>query len=646
MWASFELRCVCLASMLGCHCSLIAQDPPSPQMVYGARLGSQMYGTSNAIAADPAGFLYVGSLASGPEPGAPACASVLKLNQSGSAATWFKCLPQLTSLTSLAVDAFGNVYVTGPTAGAKTAQSTVLKISSDASKVNYSVTVMGGETTTISVDQYGNAYVAGYSGPGFVPTPGAYSSAAGPTFLEKLDPTGNVVLATYTDLAESFGVAGDSLGRVWVVGETCLYGSCKDYGIQVAIHQFDSTGANLLFSKAFGGAFNSRTGLPAQDYARALAVDSTDSVWVVGSSESGLGVPITFNAIQINKPDYKFPAFVLKLSSSGLVIYGSYLGDVTEVPLQSVAVDGFGNPYFVLPSSGLSSKVLALVADGSSISRSFDVAAEVATLALDGNGGLYVARQAGSAGTNCPTTAGSYQPSSSTGCAVRFDLYQTNNSQIFYPLNAASQMPSTMAPGELITFFGKNLPLSPTLTFDGIVAPVVSSGENEITAVVPFGVNAGWTSLSLDGVGGYVIGVLPAVPALFTVDGSGSGQVDATNEDGSANSSSNPAPVGSVVSLYMTGAGAMNPALADGALGSADAPYSKPVLPVAVALNGEAAAEVVAAIQAPGRVAGIVRLDVRIPQGTPPGDASLQVTVGSGDAAWYSAQSRVTVAVR
>ena len=48
-----------------------------------------------------------------------------------------------------------------------------------------------------------------------------------------------------------------------------------------------------------------------------------------------------------------------------------------------------------------------------------------------------------------------------------------------------------------------------------------------------------------------------ASPALFTANQSGTGQVSAVNQDGTPNSASNPAAVGSVVSLYATGEGAV-----------------------------------------------------------------------------------------
>ena len=177
------------------------------------------------------------------------------------------------------------------------------------------------------------------------------------------------------------------------------------------------------------------------------------------------------------------------------------------------------------------------------------------------------------------------------------------------------------------------------------VSLLTRSTGSKITAVVPFGINDSWTTMNLAGVGGYTVGVWPTAPGLFTADGSGAGQLDARNADGSANSQANPAQAGSVVSILMTGAGALSPTLSDGALGAADPPYATPVQPIYATINS-VPADVVRAAQAPGRVAGIVRLEVQLPAGVTPGDAVVRINVGSGDPGSFLWQPRTTLAVQ
>ncbi len=60
-------------------------------------------------------------------------------------------------------------------------------------------------------------------------------------------------------------------------------------------------------------------------------------------------------------------------------------------------------------------------------------------------------------------------------------------------------------------------------------------------------------------------------PAIFTVNGSGSGQAVALNEDGTVNSAANPAKGGSLVRLFGTGF-PVDSTLPDGQIALADGP--------------------------------------------------------------------------
>src|ERR1035437_2659430 len=58
--------------------------------------------------------------------------------------------------------------------------------------------------------------------------------------------------------------------------------------------------------------------------------------------------------------------------------------------------------------------------------------------------------------------------------------------------------------------------------------------------------------------------VSTAVPGIFTSDASGRGLGAVINQDGTVNSPSNLAPVGSYISVYATGEGQTNPEGVDG----------------------------------------------------------------------------------
>jgi uncharacterized protein (TIGR03437 family) len=137
------------------------------------------------------------------------------------------------------------------------------------------------------------------------------------------------------------------------------------------------------------------------------------------------------------------------------------------------------------------------------------------------------------------------------------------------------------------------------------------------------------------------LGVADARPGIFTQNASGSGQGSILNEDYSVNSAKNPAKKGSVVMVYATGLGLVDPPVEDGAITGSK--LSRHALPVKAFVNG-LEADVPYAGTAPGLVAGASQINVRIPPETPPGDVSLSITVGTG--ASSSSQSKVTVAVK
>ena len=104
------------------------------------------------------------------------------------------------------------------------------------------------------------------------------------------------------------------------------------------------------------------------------------------------------------------------------------------------------------------------------------------------------------------------------------------------------------------------------------------------------------------------------------------------------NSDTNPAPRGSIVTLYATGEGQRNQAGADNL--PALAPFPRPLLPVSLTIGGYAA-EVLFAGGAPGLV-GVMQINARIPQGfLPSGSVPVVLVVGTA-----SSQSGVTVVVK
>ena len=230
-------------------------------------------------------------------------------------------------------------------------------------------------------------------------------------------------------------------------------------------------------------------------------------------------------------------------------------------------------------------------------------------------------------------------------------------------MNGASYGTGAVSPGEVVTIFGTGLgPVNPAgmqldsaefstmllagtqVLFDGAPAPMVYSSAGQVSAAVPFGLQAATTQIQVEYLGqtsqALAEPVSPVTPGIFSLDGSGRGQALALNEDGSLNSPGNPASAGSAIRVYATGLGQMSPAGQDG-LFMAGTAVPPPALPVTARIAGEAVA-VTYASRAPGLLEEVVQLYIGIPQQHPlSGEVPLVVEAGG-----QNSQPGITVAVR
>jgi uncharacterized protein (TIGR03437 family) len=229
--------------------------------------------------------------------------------------------------------------------------------------------------------------------------------------------------------------------------------------------------------------------------------------------------------------------------------------------------------------------------------------------------------------------------------------------------NAASYAADAVSPGDVVTIMGSNLgPAVPQGTqldgsgavantlsdtqvlFDGVASPLLYASAGQINAVVPFGVTGSTTGIQVQYQGQssdlFPMTVAAATLGIFSADASGRGQAVMLNQDGSLNSPDNPARAGSIVTLWATGAGQLSPPVADGAVVTADN-LPIPVLPVLAQVGGNAA-EVLYAGGAPGIVAGVIQVNLRIPRSSQTG-AAVPLMLRAGDS---TSQSGITLAIQ
>jgi uncharacterized protein (TIGR03437 family) len=230
--------------------------------------------------------------------------------------------------------------------------------------------------------------------------------------------------------------------------------------------------------------------------------------------------------------------------------------------------------------------------------------------------------------------------------------------------NAASYAAGIVSPGEMVVISGTGLgpaqlgglALSSSglvstqystntlmsVQFNGFAAPLVYTSSTAIAVVVPYEVAGSTAQVTVTYQGRtsapVTMNIAPAVPGIFTANGSGSGQAAAYNSDGrTLNSSATPAAQGSTIILYGTGEGQTSPAGVDGKLATASLPT--PMLPVSVTIGGVPAG-VQYAGAAYGEVAGMLQINVVVPS-TVSGSA-LPVVVQVGNT---MSQAGVTIAV-
>ncbi|HXI43392.1 MAG TPA: IPT/TIG domain-containing protein [Bryobacteraceae bacterium] len=201
-------------------------------------------------------------------------------------------------------------------------------------------------------------------------------------------------------------------------------------------------------------------------------------------------------------------------------------------------------------------------------------------------------------------------------------------------VNAGSFAPGPIAPGEILSIFGSGFNADAKVTFDGTAGPVIYASPLQINVVAPYEIDGKASTsiaVNIDGTSTtpQTLPVAAAAPGIFIV----------LNQDYSANTPAHPAAAGSVLVVYATGEGQTRPAGVDGKLANGPAStWPKPLLTVSATVGGKNAG-VLYAGAAPGYVAGLMQINLKLPAGVASGTWPLVLHVGS-----FS--TNVTVAIR
>ena len=381
-----------------------------------------------------------------------------------------------------------------------------------------------------------------------------------------------------------------------------------------------------------------------------LTLNATSGL-ISGVPSSATGSPFSFNVIVKDSTGASSPPQSLSIAvsqPSGLTI-------ITPSPLPPGTVGGAYTAAFAATSGANPYKSWEITAGSIPPGTSLSTLGSLTAL-LSGT----------------PTAAGAYSftvqvtDNAGTTATKRFDLTITPAGTISVSasgiVNSASYVGGGVAPGEIVVIFGSGMgpsqlvglqldsngAVARTLAgvqvlFDNVPASLIYVQASQISAIVPYEV-AGKSSTQVQVIyqgqssAVLTVPVVSAQPGLFTSDSSGSGAGAILNQDGTINSSSNPAAVGSYVSVYCTGEGQTNPAGVDGTLDAWPPPQSVQKVTATV---GGMGTPVAYAGGSPGSVAGFLQVNLQVPITLPSGSAFVVLNIGGA-----TSQTGVTIAVQ
>jgi len=400
-------------------------------LLYSTYLGGNNYDIGQGIGVDSSGNAYVvGSTSSANFPttasafqttyGGNTDAFVSKLDLSGSKLLFSSFLggSDIDYGLALAVDASGNMFVTGSTqstdfpttanpiqaGNAGKGDAFVAEIDTNLPETQQLVysTYLGGSSADsgqgIAVDSDDNAYVTGFTFSINFPTYQAYQSeSAGSVdaFITVISPYGkNLVFSTYlggTGDDRAWAIALDSQNNIYVAGSsltacspanstTTYCSSISTFPTSPGAFQTSTTkeapgypvafvtemnhfGTTVVYSTLLGGSLS--------DVASGIAVDSAGDAYVTGYTESS-DFP-TANAIQASYtggtcgstpcPD----AFVTEVNPQGTsLVYSTYLGGSSGNYGNAIAVDTSANAYVAGTTFSQNFPAIALAYQGES----------------------------------------------------------------------------------------------------------------------------------------------------------------------------------------------------------------------------------------------------------------------------------------
>ncbi len=315
----------------------VAENPY--QVAWTAQIGSWNRDVSNSVAVDGFGYAFISGYTEGDLGGTNAGGNDAFLTKFDSLGNelWTQQIGTSSHdrSHSVAVDGFGNAYISGETGGVLGSSSAG---STDAflRKYDSSGTELWTQQIGTSADDYsfsvavdgsGNAYISGFTRGDL----GGTNAGNLDAFLTKFDSSGNELWSQQIGTSsydQSYSVAVDGSGNAYISGETDgVLGSSSAGSSDAFLTKFDSSG-NELWTQQIGTAHG--------DVSHSVAVDGSGNVFISGETYLG-----DLGGTNAGESD----AFLVKYDSSGDLLWSQQIGTSSDDVSYSVAVDGSGNAY-------------------------------------------------------------------------------------------------------------------------------------------------------------------------------------------------------------------------------------------------------------------------------------------------------------
>jgi uncharacterized protein (TIGR03437 family) len=617
----------------------VSKLDPNGQLLFTDTFGGKGVDQGIAIALDPSGNIYIAGSTTSPDfplskalqtqPNINGTGFVIKLSNDGSTilySTYFGGSLGETSISSLAADSKGNLYLTGwtdapdfphtpglpfgpfptpaPPSPAKQLApipgAILASISAAGDKILYSGAIVGVSSSVpypmfstigtsgaaIAVDSAGNAYIAGNSTFNLPTTPGVLSPNGIGAFVAKVNAAGTgLSYLTYLSAGENIDIMSPI-----------------------------ATVANTLYSIAVDAAGNAYLGGATSDPKFPTTPGTLKPGFNVPPGITAGPTPIIYEGFLAKlKPDASGMAWATYLDRGNAQGPGTFVQSIAADPSGNVWASGITGSNVFPSAIGVASGpdfVVGLNASGSALTyqESSPLGTVGQSIALDPSGLVHVAGSNGFVSTISPATA----PGMKISC---------------FQNAAGGNATARISPAEVIAIFGTGIgPATPVtavpsngfypttlagvqVTINGVNMPLLYVSSGQINAVVPMSVTPN-ASATVRGINGTAVS--PAYP-VWIVANAPLAFPPVLNQDGSVNTPTNPAKSGSTVSIFATGWQSSFFGLADGQVATTMLDSCQGACQIAT-LNAQSPANfsVLYGGAAPGFVAGVTQFNVHL----------------------------------